>query len=124
MALKSLRNAPVGIGQYTPVGQMHNRITFLSQGNPDNKGNFAAPTVVAEIWASVRPASGFSRLRSDQTLQKQQWKLVFSWMDGLDESMLVMYEGVQLQIDNLLDPDGRKVELQMVCSATDVSAAQ
>lgn len=123
MALKTLRNANVGIGQYTPTGQMHNRITILSQGGQDNVGNIAGPTTVATVWASVRPMNGFARLRADQVLQKQLWKIVMQYMDGLDESMLVEYDGQQFQIDNLYDPDGRKVELQMICSATDQAAA-
>jgi SPP1 family predicted phage head-tail adaptor len=121
MALKSIRNAPVGIGQYTPIGKMHTRVQFLSLGSPDNLGNYASPALVIEVWASVQPMNGFARLRADQVLQKQIWKIVCSYVPNIDESMLVSYEGNQLQIDNCYDPDGRQVELHALCSAVDTS---
>src|SRR5580692_6699839 len=100
MALKSLRNAPVGIGQYTPIGRMHERVQFLSSGPLDNLGNISGPVLIAEVWASVIPMNGFARLRADQVVQKQLWKIVISYLDGLDGSMLVLYNGQTIQIDD------------------------
>jgi SPP1 family predicted phage head-tail adaptor len=100
------------------------QIQFMSQGDVDNMGNVASPSVYATVWANMKAMQsvrGAAILKSDQILQKTNYLITIRYRPDIDESMLLQIQGKLFSIDNIGDPDGRQVELMMVCSEVDQS---
>jgi SPP1 family predicted phage head-tail adaptor len=99
-------------------------VSFLNNGNVDNMGNIAAPSVLCTVWANVKAMQsvrGAAILKSDQILQKTNYIVTIRHRTDVDEGMLLQLKGQTFSIDNMADPDGRGIELAMVCSEVDQS---
>jgi SPP1 family predicted phage head-tail adaptor len=107
--------------QYKPASSLRHRITLLTKGDSDNMGNVAAPTEFKTVWANVQAIRGQELLRADQIVQKEIYQITIRYLAGVDESMLVVFKGKTFQIDYIENPDGRNVELRLMCSETDTS---
>src|SRR3984957_1665144 len=100
------------------------RVSFLGQGNVDNMGNIAAPSVLCTCWANIKAMQsvrGAAILKSDQILQKTNYIVTIRHRTDVNEDMFLQISGQVFSIDNMGDPDGRGVELAMVCSEVDQS---
>jgi SPP1 family predicted phage head-tail adaptor len=99
-------------------------VSFLSGGNVDNFGNTATPSVFCTTWANVKAMQsvrGAAILKSDQILQKTNYIVTIRHRTDVDESMFLQINSDIFTIDNMGDPDGRGVELAMICSQVDQS---
>jgi SPP1 family predicted phage head-tail adaptor len=100
------------------------QVSFLSGGNVDNMGNIAAPAVFATVWANVKAMQsvrGAAIIKSDQILQKTNYIVTIRHRTDVNESMLLQIGADTFSIDNMGNPDGRGIELVMVCSQVDTS---
>jgi SPP1 family predicted phage head-tail adaptor len=100
------------------------RVSFLSGDDVDNFGNIAAPSVYCTCWANVKAMQsvrGAAILKSDQILQKTNYLVTIRHRTDVNESMMLQIGADTFSIDNMGDPDGRCVELAMVCSQVDQS---
>jgi SPP1 family predicted phage head-tail adaptor len=100
------------------------QVSFLSGANLDNFGNIAAPSVFCTCWANVKAMQsvrGAAILKADQVLQKTNYLVTIRHRKDVDESMFLQINSDTFSIDNMGDPDGRGVELAMVCSQVDKS---
>lgn len=100
------------------------QVNFLNNGNVDNMGNIAAPSVLCTTWANVKAMQsvrGAAILKSDQILQKTNYIVTIRHRTDVDGSMLLQVRGDVFTIDDMGDPDGRGVELAMICSQVDQS---
>ena len=100
------------------------RVSFLGTGNVDNMGNIASAAVVCTVWANVKAMQsvrGAAILKSDEILQKTNYIVTIRHRTDVNESMLLQISNDMFSIDNMGDPDGRGIELAMVCSQVDQS---
>jgi SPP1 family predicted phage head-tail adaptor len=108
--------------RYKSATDYNVQISFLTQGDVDNLGNIASPSVYCVVWASVKEVPitrGGALLKADQIVQRAFYTVVTRYRDDVDESMLVQCNNQLMQIDSMGDVDGRGVELHLVCSAVD-----
>jgi SPP1 family predicted phage head-tail adaptor len=119
----SLPKTPSGVRRKSAT-DYNVQVNFLSGGDVDNYGNIAGPTVFATCWANVKAMQsvrGAAILKSDQILQKTNYLVTIRHRTDVNESMFLQISGDTFSIDNMGDPDGRGVELAMVCSQVDQS---
>jgi head-tail adaptor len=119
----SLPKTPSGVRRKSAT-DFNVQVSFLSGGNVDNMGNIAAPAIFCTTWANVKAMQsvrGAAILKSDQILQKTNYLVTIRHRTNVDESMLLQIGADVFSVDNMGDPDGRGVELAMVCSQVDQS---
>ena len=120
-----LPKIPSGV-RYKSATDYNVQISFLTQGDVDNLGNIASPSVYCTVWASVKQVPitrGGALLKADQIVQRSFYTVVCRYRNDVDESMLLQSGTQLMQIDSMGDPDGRGVELHLVCSAIDMVIA-
>lgn len=85
------------------------RDTFGAEVNPW--------TDVATVWASVRPGASGERFISaaDQVQATITHTVRVRYREGLSPKMRLKWEGRFLGIQSVVEPDGRKRELVLLC---------
>ena len=119
----SLPKTPSGVRRKSAT-DYNVQVSFLTSGDVDNLGNIAALSVYCTTWANVKAMQsvrGAAILKSDQVLQKTNYIVTIRHRTDVDESMFLQIGADTFSIDNMGDPDGRGVELAMVCSHVDQS---
>jgi SPP1 family predicted phage head-tail adaptor len=71
---------------------------------------------VATIWADERPTSGTERLRDAAELAQLTTTFSIRYRNGVTPQMRVTRDSRTLDIQQVVNVDGRKRELQLVCS--------
>jgi SPP1 family predicted phage head-tail adaptor len=114
---------PTGVRRKSAT-DYNSQVSFLTGGSLDNLGNISAPSIYCTTWANVRAmqsVKGAAILKSDQILQKTNYLVTIRHRTDVNESMLLQIGNDRFSVDNIGDPDGRGVELTMVCSQVDQS---
>jgi SPP1 family predicted phage head-tail adaptor len=117
----SLPKTPSGVRRKSAT-DYNCQVSFLSGGDVDNYGNIAAPAAFCTVWANIKALQsvrGAAILKPDQILQKTNYMVVIRYRNDITESMVMQFNGKNFSIDSIGDPDGRGVELTMICSEVD-----
>ena len=117
----SLPKTPSGVKRKSAT-DFNCQVSFLSGGDVDNYGNIAAPAVYCTVWANMKALQsvrGAAILKADQILQKTNYLVTIRYRDDITEAMLLQFRGKNFSVDSIGDPDGRGVELTMICSEVD-----
>lgn len=75
---------------------------------------------LAEVWASVEGLSGRELLQAQQ-VQSEASKRVRvrgPGLEDLDEKCRVAWSGGTLLVEAIIDKDGRRIELELLCKET------
>lgn len=101
------------------AGKLRERVTIQQEVvTRDSFGAEVNPWVdVATVWASVRPGSSGERFltAADQMQATITHTVRMRWRDGLGPKLRLLWEGKLLGIQSVVDPDGRKRELVVLC---------
>jgi SPP1 family predicted phage head-tail adaptor len=123
MPLQRLSNIPPRVGAYTPTGAFNNWVTLSTQGNP---AAGVQPSAAFETWAAIRALNGQEIQKAQQIAQKSSHLVTIVYQGGVFEGMTVsLYEfGTTrvFQIEDIVDPDERHIELRMTCSEINQNA--
>ena len=101
------------------AGQLNQRITIQQDiGTIGNVGQKVPNwTTLATVWARVRALSGTERFAAQQVLAELSYELTIRHRTDLNETHRVLLSnGTPLDIQAILDPDGRKRELLILCT--------
>ena len=103
--------------QYINSNQLRHRITLQQPNNtPDGAGGFTKSwTNVADHWASVIPMSGNETLEDDQIKGKIKYEVTLRYREGVNSEMRFLYDGKVLEIESVVDVEGRVKWLRCVC---------
>ena len=87
-------------------------------GDPlvDDKGN---PVMVwepiATVWAAVEALSGRTYFEAQQSNVQSDHRITIRWRRGIEPRQRVRHDGREFEIQAVLDRDGRRRWLQLLC---------
>ncbi len=107
------------------IGALRERVTIQSLSTTyDSMGApVATPVTVATVWASVRPQRYQSGVESlVQALGREAVQTTHTvtiyWRDDVTELNRLAWKGKVLDIRRVIDPDGKRTWLELMCEET------
>lgn len=73
----------------------------------------------AKVWAELLDLKGREYWSAAQAQSEVTTRIRIRYLEGVDASMRVYHDGREFLIDHILDPDGRKRELHLMCKTLD-----
>ena len=70
---------------------------------------------VAQVWASVEGLSGRLLFEAQQTALQSDHRVTIRYRKGIEPGMIVRWDGRELEIQAVLDRDGRRRWLELTC---------
>lgn len=100
------------------AGQLRHRVVIESRtGTQDSVGQPIDDwSVFAELWAAVEPLTGRELFSAQQVNAETTTRVRMRYREGLDTSMRIVHHGINYNILNIIDPEMRHIELQLLCS--------
>lgn len=112
------------------IGALRERVTIQTLSTTyDSMGAPAdAPVTVATVWASVRPQKYQSGVEAlVQALGREvvatTHTVTIYWRDDVTELNRLTWNGKVLDIKRVIDPDGKRTWLELMCEETPNAAA-
>jgi SPP1 family predicted phage head-tail adaptor len=106
------------------AGLLRKRITFQQRNitRGSNGEQMITWTDIGTVWADVRsPVVAQTTERDEGRANQVQATIMYDidirYRTGLDPVMRVVYEGQDLDIHSIMDPDGRRQKLRLRCVA-------
>ena len=70
---------------------------------------------IAAVWAAVEALTGRLYFEAQQSNMQADHRITFRYCRGIEPGMLVRHDGRELEIQAVLDRDGRRRWLQLMC---------
>jgi len=67
------------------------------------------------VWAAVEALRGRLYFEAQQTAKESDHRVTIRWRPGIEPGMVVRHAGRELTIQAVLDKDGRRRWLELVC---------
>lgn len=74
------------------------------------------PKKVMELWAEVNPTRGKEFIEHQKISSEQQYKITTRYREGIDTSMIVKWQGKELNINAIIDISGREEHMELMCT--------
>lgn len=100
------------------IGDLRHRIEIGRYvGGTDQWGDPMPPTwqAVCTVWAEVESLSGRLYFAAQQTAQQSDHRVTIRWRKDIEPGMVVRHEGREFEVQAVLDRDGRRRWLELVC---------
>ncbi len=101
------------------AGALRHLIDLQAPAHTDdsNAGQISAWTSLGTFAAEVLPTGGNKVLEGTIVMGVQGWKVRMRWRSGIDVTHRIVWDGRELAIASIEDPDGRKRELLAFCQS-------
>lgn len=100
------------------AGELRHRVTFQKRENDSATGGFTDWTDYATVWGKVEDLSGRdyvqARMLGEASLVTS--RITVRWRPDLDPHMRVRVGDRTFDIKAILDPDGRRRFLEIMCA--------
>ena len=100
------------------IGDLRNQVAI--QQRDATKDTFGQPaqtwTTVATVWAKVADISGRELITAMAAQSEVSTNIVIRYRAGTTTLNRVLYDGVPYNIHAVVDPTGRKREMQLMCA--------
>ena len=70
---------------------------------------------VCTVWAAVEALTGRLRFESMQTAEQSDHRVTIRWRRGVEPGMIVHHDGREFTVQAVLDRDGRRRWLTLLC---------
>lgn len=70
---------------------------------------------VCTVWAAVEALSGRLYFEAQQTAQQSDHRVTIRYRKGIEPGMVVRWDGRELEIQAVLDREGRRRWLELLC---------
>jgi SPP1 family predicted phage head-tail adaptor len=99
------------------IGPMRNRVEIQSRTVAQDSYGQAVPTwtTLATVAAEVLPLSGREMWQAQQARPQVTHKVTIRFYSGLTAKHRLLFDGATLNIDSVLNPDGRKRFHELIC---------
>mgnify|MGYP000977623380 CR=1 FL=1 len=71
--------------------------------------------LVIKTWASVEGLRGNQYFQAQQTVNQSDHRIKIRWRKGINQGYIVRYDGREFTIQSVLDQDGRRRYLTLIC---------
>lgn len=101
----------------TTAAVLRNRVTIQQPSASRGKlgGVKEGWADVGTVWAAVAPISGREFFAAQQVNSEVTHRVTIRYLPGVDAKMRVIYGKRVLEIQSVIDPQERHVELQLMC---------
>jgi len=100
------------------AGELRHRVTLqrLVDGQDEAGQPTQVPQDVATVWAKVEDLTGREYVAARQVpVSEVSTRVTIRWRADVEPSMQVVAGGRTLHVESVLDPGGRRRELQLMC---------
>lgn len=99
------------------AGALRHRVEIQAPAHTvdSNAGQITAWTSLGTFAAEVLPTGGAKVLEGTIAMGVQGWKVRIRWRSGIDVTYRFIWNGREMAIGSIEDPDGRKRELLAFC---------
>lgn len=73
------------------------------------------PMLHSKIWADVQPIRGKEFTESQKTSSELQYRITTRYREGVDPSMEVRWDNRKLNINAVIDVNGREESMELMC---------
>lgn len=99
------------------AGKLRHRVAIQAPATAQDAYGEAIVTwgTVATVWASVEPLRGRELMDAQQTQSEISHRVRMRGRTGVTTQMRVLFEGRAFQVEAVLNPAERGIELQLMC---------
>jgi len=101
-----------------PAGTYRHRITLresTATGRDAAGGEILTWSDVATVWAAVEPISGREYFAAQQVNAETTHRIKMRYRPGVHSKMRVLFGSRTFDIESVIDPEERHVELHLMC---------
>lgn len=109
----------MGLMRTPAAGDLDQRVTLQQRDSSLNTLGQASDTWtnVAEVWAKVEPLRGREFFAAGQMQSEATTRITIRYRAGVTERNRVVWRGQPYDISAVIEPDGQKQMLEMICAA-------
>lgn len=99
-------------------GELRNRITIYNpSGEEENELGEIVPALlkVATVWAKVTPIGGKEYLEMQKIRPELNYRILIRYRKDIHPAMIIKCDKRTVEIESVIDIDGRKTYLELNC---------
>ena len=100
---------------YFDSGKLNKRIIFISYSEAQNQIGqlIQQPVPIKTVWAFLEPLRGHQQTEAQRLSNETTYKILIRYYKGINQEMLVNYEGKKLYIHQVLDIEERHAYIEI-----------
>lgn len=101
------------------IGKLRDRIEIQAPAHvtDSNAGQISTWESLGTFWAEVLPTGGSKVLEGTIVMGTQGWKIRMRYRSGIDVTHRIIWDGREMAIASIEDPDGHRDELLAFCQS-------
>ena len=107
------------------AGRLRHRITIRRNAMVDDGLGGQTPSwaTIAQVWAEVEGIDGRESMMAHALQGVSNYRITIRTLPSLlDSDQIVLSDGAELNIKSVSDPDGRRIQLQILAESGSVQA--
>lgn len=99
------------------IGRLRHRIEIgqYLQGTDDYGDPLPNQWQALTVWADVEGLQGSHYFQAQQTVDQSDHRIIIRFRKGIEQGMIVKHDGREFTIQSVLDKDGTRRWLELVC---------
>jgi len=103
---------------YFDSGKLNKRIIFIFYSEIENEIGqlIQKPVPIKTVWAFLEPIRGYQQTEAQRLSSETTYKILTRYHKGINQEMLINYEGKKLYIHQVLDIEERHAYMEMTAT--------
>ena len=99
-------------------GKLNKRITLISYSETQNAIGqlIQQPIPIKKVWAFLEPIRGHQQTEAQRLSSETTYKILTRYHKGINQEMLINYEGKKLYIHQVLDIEERHAYMEITAT--------
>jgi len=100
------------------AGTLDKKIKFLASEEVENELGLTElePIVKLTCWARIEPLRGKEYYEAQRNKTENSYKITTRYHKNISDSMLIQYQKQTFEIQNIVDPYMKHIELEFYCT--------
>jgi SPP1 family predicted phage head-tail adaptor len=100
------------------IGDLNRRIAFITYEEAENTMGLTElkEKELLTCWAKIEPAKGREYYEAQKIRTENSYKITTRYHKNLNNSMLIKYQNQTFEIQNIVDPYMKHIELEFYCT--------
>lgn len=103
---------------YFDSGKLNKRITFMIYSEAENEIGqlIQQPIPIKKVWAFLEPLRGYQQTEAQRLSSETTYKILTRYHQGINQEMLINYDGRKLYIHQVLDIEERHAYMEITAT--------
>nr|WP_302599048.1 phage head closure protein [uncultured Cellulosilyticum sp.] len=99
-------------------GKLNKRITFIFYSEVENEIGqlIQQPIQIKKVWAFLEPLRGYQQTEAQRLSSETTYKILTRYHKGINQDMLINYEGKKIYIHQVLDVEERHAYMEITAT--------